>query len=369
MASAVTSLMPSSPDRTSLPTSLPSVDLRYYHDSTFSGFTFADSLRSFLGNENTFKLWKEDGLSILPQVLICVPSVAGIIFAAVRLSTIVKAWGVRPRLPHVVLFLHILTFIFRFIFGIDLMGMRGWIHPYFVLFFHTPNFALAIICHVIILFYWNKALKSFGSSSIEKAEKWVFISIGVFGGIELIGCIMYGFEQAPVFTYVRIGYYALATIAVLVYVIYTTIYLFKFLEATRLNKKQQRARAKVVLMTKLLLVCTVLLFLSEVLVLLLVAPFFRRAVSESIIWTAICLLLTASGYAEIFVIKKPSRQHGGSRSSRTTGSATERGRHNSGRTTSSPSLSKTSLDIITPRVPDEDASKKNDVVSVEVLDE
>ena len=92
------------------------------------------------------------------------PPLIGIVLVLVRLVPRLKYGKFELKLPIVVLALEFLSHLLRLVVAIDPLGMRSIFDPFQALFWLTPHVAVSLICHLIVLFYWNRAMQSFGAT-------------------------------------------------------------------------------------------------------------------------------------------------------------------------------------------------------------
>ena len=111
----------------------------------------------------------------------------------------------------------------------------------------------------MIQFYWNKALKSFGSRSLAWLVKYLYIFSVLIFLVGVASSIIFALEfplvTLLVIVIVQVFFFILI-ICLSAYTIYTAHGLFKFLRTTsQLTSVQKTSEQKAVRMSKILIVC------------------------------------------------------------------------------------------------------------------
>jgi len=206
--------------------------------------------------------------------------------------------------------LELLSHLFRLVFAVDPFGMRGVFDPFSALFWFTPNVAVSLICHFIVLFYWNRAMTSFGAKRLDHLRVYVYVLFGVIVAIEISSAIMRGLELGYAFLMLVQIFYVILEIVVLIYIIYTAVGIFRYLaKKTPGSTQQERARAKVLRMTRLIVATGGFLVIIIILSGVALLPPLRRAYPEMILWLGEFTCLACISICETLVLKPVSKDH------------------------------------------------------------
>jgi hypothetical protein len=253
--------------------------------------------------------------SIVFQVVIMVPSAAGFIIVLSRLIPIIMRSGRKPKLSHVVLSLEALAFSIRIIFAVDVMGIRALQGPFFTYFISTTSGAVALVADLLVLFYWNRALDVYGvRKDLEKRQRYVYIIIALIFVAEIISATLRGLAIAGYVNVVTQVLYGLVSIGIIVYISYTAHNLYKYFKDSEMTKKQEKARGKLIKMTRILIAVAVLIFIFAIFSVIYFLAIFKRAYTEIVWWVIMNSIVSAIGICETFLFRVPSGK--GVRSSR-----------------------------------------------------
>jgi len=203
---------------------------------------------------------------------------------------------------------------------VDPFGMRALYDPFSVLWLFSPHLTISLVTHFLILFYWNRAMKSFGAVSLDWAQKYVYVLIGVIVVVEIVSSIMRGIETLfEVLVFAQI-FYGLLEILVIIFILYSAYGLYQFLRTAAVPSStatsQWRTRRKVLRMTKLLLASAFLLVIAIITIVIGFLSEFEYAFTEMIPWAVECTCLTSIGILETLILKPVS--HGKRASAATT---------------------------------------------------
>ena len=291
-----------------------------YHPTVLrASLTLSASDGSLLAMENPWLQFSESSWSIAYQVIMLSESVAILCFAVWRFSLLIFDVGLKPiKMVHVVLGLEILGLLLRILFAVDPLGMRLVYDPFFSLFFYTPNGAVSLMCDVIILFYWNRAMNSFGTRSIKFLTKYLYVFIAVICVAELTASILRSLEilDASLVVYIVQGSYVLFEAIIVGYTIYTAVGLYRFFKSVaQLNAIQQKSKRKVIRMTKILLFSSVFLFILVVSSILGGFQFMMGAISFTSLWFVQHINVSVISLCHILALSR--RKGKSSKSSRT----------------------------------------------------
>jgi len=263
------------------------------------------------------------------------------------------------KLPIVVLALETLGHLLRIVFAIDPMGMRSLYDPFDSLFWFTPHVAVSLICHLIVLFYWNRAMHSFGAvRSLEFLKKYLYILIAVIIALEIAGSVLRSLEVQDGFLYFVQVTYVVTELVVVGFIIYTAVGLFKFFKSNSLQLKQQRAKAKVFKMTKLIIASAVLLAIIVIFSATGLLEAFRHPYTEMLLWWIQCTCLSIIGICETLILKPVK-----SKSSTATNETPETLKATTNSSASSSVARMTSSEIVS--LPGEDKEERQEKVKTE----
>jgi len=283
--------------------------------------------------------------SLLIQLAFFLPPVVGIALALFRLVPRIMYHGFQLKLPYIVLSLELLSHTLRVVFAVDPEGMVGLYDPFNSIFWFTPNVAVSLICHFVVLFYWNRAMKSFGTKPLEWAIKYVYILAAAIVIVEVVSATLRSIDLAYETLYLAQVFYVILMIGVIIYILYTSVGIFKYLRENKLNKRQERAKGKVLRMVNLLMVSATLLILLVLLSGFALTPFFRMAIPELVFWLVQFTCVSTIAIIETLVMKPVSRPGQSSKTTEVTLGKTKQ--QGTGSSTLSGSLSSPE---VTPRI-------------------
>lgn len=122
------------------------------------------------------------------------PSVIAVGLGLYRLIPRLKYRGFVLELPVIVLAGEIFANLLRLVFAIDPLGMNKIFDPFNSIFWYTPNGAVALVCHFGVLFYWNRAMHSFGAQSIDWMKKYVYMLFALIFVVEIVSATLRSLE-------------------------------------------------------------------------------------------------------------------------------------------------------------------------------
>jgi len=193
---------------------------------------------------------------------------------------------------------------------------------------------VSLICNIIILFYWNQALNSYGSTvvtSLERFEVYMYILIGVVAVIDIIASIFRGLDYPYEILVFAQAFGLTVELACLVFVGYTAITIYRFrIFSHKLRNNSERtdnsgtltSERKVMKMTRLVLIDTALIVVMVVFSGIALLPFSRSPYMEMAVWFVESTCVSLMGIFEVLILRKakdpfPSADSGGQSSSST----------------------------------------------------
>lgn len=230
--------------------------------------------------------------SYLFQASLLIDSLAVLSVCIWRLTLIVRKHGCEKSLPQVILIILIPCALLQLLYAIDPFGMRELYDPFSLMFLYTPHFTICLGCTLVVLLHWNNALQNFGAKSILWTKKYIYGLCGFIALAEIVFSTLRGFEFSIAFLLLIPILYLLIQSAVICYVLYTAVGLFKFLKEN-LDRKTITA-IKVLRMTRLFLAYSGFLFPMVILTILGATQFFQTSNERQMIcWGIVNFLLSS----------------------------------------------------------------------------
>ena len=95
--------------------------------------------------------------------------------------------------------------------------------------------APSIICHFTVLFYWNKAMSSFGARRIDGLKVYTYVLYGIVLAMECVNSIIRGFEIGYVIYLFSQVLYAILVCLIVIYIFYTAYGLVNYFKTSKLK--------------------------------------------------------------------------------------------------------------------------------------
>jgi len=216
--------------------------------------------------------------------------------------------------PLIALSLDLLGNLLRFIFAVDPHGMRSIYDPFSALFWATPQATVGLICHFIVLYYWNRAVSSFGAKNLDSLRNYFYglIVLIIFG--ELVVSSLKAVEIGFIVIIIYQVFYIILEALIIAYIVYTAVQLRNYfrdqrrLKGHRNESSQRRAEQKVIRMTKLLVIVAGILVITIVVSALGILEIFRYPATEMILWLILYTTLASIAICQAILLQPGSKE-------------------------------------------------------------
>jgi len=246
------------------------------------------------------------------QAVIIAPALVGLIICIIRATRYIKIVGVIFRMPLIVYCVAIVGHLFQIANGVDHQGFRSLYDPFGANSLFTTATAPVVINLLTVLFYWNRALKSFNTRSIEWTRKYIYILMAVITVSEVITSTLRVIYASPI-NYALIPIlYLIVESALIIYIGYTGYSIFRFFKNTNeLSAVQLRSKETTVRMTKVFAAidgCIIILFIFTALG--LIPNIFDWLPLQLVVWGICCTMVSLISILQTLLFRDPKAKSG-----------------------------------------------------------